>query len=94
MYNQNANYAYLDTQVNKSIGMKAPNEYFGQAIEQCRTQIVKCGSITDAEMLKQNMAANCIPIEICEMDYTDYETFLVNRRKLMAKKIKDYYYSL
>jgi len=94
LYNQNANYAYLDTQVNKSIGMKAPNEYFGQAIEQCRTQIVKCGSITDAEMLKQNMAANCIPIEICEMDYTDYETFLVNRRKLMAKKIKDYYYSL
>ena len=30
----------------------------------------------------------------CDMDYQDYEMFLEERRKLMAEKIKKYYYSL
>ena len=94
LYNQNANYAYLDTQVNKSIGKKAPHEYLGEALQQCETKVVKCGSITDLEMLKQNLATNCIPFEACTMDHTDYESFLNERRKLMAQKIKAYYYCL
>lgn len=94
LYNQNANYAYLDTQVNKSIGKKAPHEYLGEAVHQCETKEIRCGSITDLDMLKHNLAANCIPFETCEMDHTDYEAFLDERRKLMAKKIKAYYYSL
>jgi hypothetical protein len=28
------------------------------------------------------------------MEASNYEDFLLERRKLMAKKIKDYYYSL
>lgn len=94
LYNQDANYAYLDTQVNKSIGKKAPCEYFSEAIKQCETKEIKCGSITELEQLKANLAANCIPFEVCVMTHNDYEEFLHKRRVLMAKKIKDYYYGL
>ena len=93
-YNQNANYAYLDTQVNKSIGKKAPNVYFAEAVKQCDTKQITCGSITDIDVLKANLTANCIPFEVCGMDHTSYEAFLAERRKRMAQKIKDYYYSL
>lgn len=94
LYNQDANYAYLDTQVNKSIGKKAPHEYLGASVRQCETKQIVCGSITDLDLLRQNLEANCIPFETCEMDYTRYEEFLSERRKRMAKKIRDYYESL
>lgn len=94
LYNQNGNYAYLDTQVNKSIGKKAPCEYFADALKQCQTKEIVCGSITDLDMLKENLAANCIPFSVCAMDHTNYEEFLTARRSLMAEKIKNYYYSL
>ena len=94
LYNQDANYAYLDTQVNKSIGKKAPCEYFSEALKQCETKDIKCGSITEIEQLKANLATNCIPFEVCDMTHNDYEEFLQKRRVLMAKKIKDYYNGL
>lgn len=37
------------------------------------------------------MAANCIPEEIFDMDYTQFEDFLEKRRHLMAQKIRKYY---
>ena len=94
LYNQDANYAYLDTQVNKSIGKKAPCEYFAEALAQCGTKAITCGSITDSDQLKKNLEANCVPFEVCNMNHNDYPAFLEARRKLMAQKIKDYYYSL
>lgn len=93
-YNQDANYAYLDTQVNKSIGKKAPNEYMAAAVRQCETKQIVCGSITDLELLRQNLEANCIPFDICTMDSASYESFLSQRRKRMAQKIRRYYESL
>ena len=94
LYNQNANYAYLDAQVNKSIGKQAPFEYLAQAVKQCETKQITCGSITDLEILKANLAENCIPFETVNMSHTDYSSFLEQRRKLMAQKIKNYYYAL
>lgn len=94
LYNQNGNYAYLDTQVNKSIGKKAPCEYFTDALKQCETKEIVCGSITDMDQMKANLAANCIPFSVCKMDHTNYEEFLIARRSMMAEKIKNYYYSL
>lgn len=93
-YNQIANYTYLDTQTNISIGDKAPNEYFKTVYEQCVTKNMKFGNISDIELLKENLRINCIPENIVSMDDTNYEDFLLERRKLMAKKIKGYYYSL
>lgn len=94
-YNQTANYAYLDTPVNISIGKKAPKEYFSLALEQCsKKEQAVCGSILDEETLRDNLATNCIPEDVFEMDYTRYEEFLEKRRALMAQKIRKYYESL
>ena len=93
-YNQEANYAYLDTQVNKSIGAKAPNEYFKEAFKQCETKQITCGSIVDLDKLITNLRSNCIPEGVEKMDQQDYSDFLVKRRQMMAKKIREYYYSL
>lgn len=94
LYNQEGNFAYLDTQVNKSIGKKAPCEYLAEALKQCETKQITCGSITDLEQLKENLKANCIPFEAYYMNHSDYESFLEKRRALMARKIREYYYSL
>ena len=91
---QEGNYAFLDRPVNESIGKKAPNEYFRIAKEQCDTKVIKCGSITDIDELKRNLAMNCVPEDVWDMDHTRYAEFLEKRRKLMAEKIKKYYYSL
>lgn len=94
LYNQVANYAYLDAQVNKSIGKRSPVDYFGTALNQCHTGIVEIGSIVNRDQLMENLTANCIPANIFDMDADSYETFLEERRKLMAKKIRKYYESL
>ena len=93
-YNQIANFTYLDTQVNKEISNDAPNLYFKKAIEQCEIGKVLYGNIADVKVLKDNMKGNCIPSNIVDMDYSDYPEFLATRRKMMAAKIKSYYYSL
>lgn len=93
-YNQVANYTYLDTGVNISIGKKAPNEYFTKAKEQCESKKCSIGTILNENILMENLKMNCIPENIFSMQSVDYETFLQERRKLMAQKIKHYYYSL
>ena len=93
-YNQVANYALLDSQVNKSIGKKSPKEYFTIAFQQCESGVAECGSILDKLSLEQNLRSNCIPEDIAFMDFQDYPRFLEERRLLMAKKIRSYYESL
>jgi len=93
-YNQEGNYVYLDRPVNISIGKKSPKEYFSLAFEQCDTKVIKCGAITDKAQLLKNLKVNCIPETIVKMEEDRYEEFLAYRRKMMARKIKDYYYSL
>lgn len=93
-YNQIANYTYLDTQVNKAVSDDAPNIYFRKAFEQCETKQLIYGNITDLDILHKNLKQNCIPEDIAEMDNSDYDSFLNKRRKLMAQKIKAYYYNL
>ncbi len=86
-----ANYAYLDTGINKAVGNLAPDQYFSQAREQCHTGEAKIGTIFDETLLQENLDVNCIPSDIFSMTAVDYQRFLVERRKLMAKKIRDYY---
>ena len=93
-YNQIANYTYLDTQVNKAIGDDSPYTYFSKVFNQCETGYAVYGNITDREMLLLNLQQNCIPETITQMEHEDYESFLNERRKLMAQKIRKYYYSL
>ena len=94
-YNQNANYVYLDRPVNESIGKLPPYEYFSAAKRQCSEDVTKpIGSINNIDLLEKNLAMNCIPNDIFNMDFESYSRFLQERRTLMAQKIKDYYYSL
>lgn len=95
-YNQVANYVYTQTEINIRIGKKAPNDYLKYVVEeQCKGGETKYGGITSIEQLKKNLLEDCcIPMETAEMDYTRYKEFLEKRRKLMAKQIKEYYFSL
>ena len=93
-YNQVANYAYLDTGVNISVGKREPADYFSAALAQCSTGIIEVGTITNEDEFWANLDANCIPREVVGMTAEDYPAFLKMRRALMAAKIRNYYYSL
>ena len=93
-YNQVANYTYLDTTTNIVVGDDAPNEYFGKVFAQCGAGNIVIGNLKTEEALLDNLAQNCIPNEVKNMTFKDYDTFLVERRKLMAAKIKSYYEKL
>jgi len=93
-YNQIANYVMAQSEINIAIGDKPPKVYFSQILEQCGRGEKKYGGITDLETLRENLAMNCIPERMETMDSSQYETFLRERRKLMARKIRDYYTSL
>ena len=93
-YNQIANYVYMQQEVNIKVGNKAPNIYFEEVKDQCEGGALKYGAISDRNDLKNNLDENCIPESIFEMTIDNYQDFLNQRRRLMAKKIKEYYYSL
>lgn len=60
--------------------------YMAQVKKQCTGGNTVYGGINSMEKLEQNLTANCIPRDIFEMDYTQFEDFLEKRRKLMAQK--------
>lgn len=94
-YNQVANYTYVQSEINIKIGKKAPIEYLGYVVnEQCTGGTSKYGGITDLSDLQKNMVENCIPASTSSMTLTDYIEFLAQRRKLIAQKLKEYYFSL
>lgn len=95
LYNQEANFVFLDRPVNISIGKKAPNVYLKEAKERCmNTSSEQTGLINDIDKFYANLETNCVPVETIEMDFNSYDDFLDKRRKMMAAKIKKYYYSL
>ena len=93
-YNQVANFTYLDTQVNKAVKDDAPNIYFGKVIEQCENTSIAFGNIADRDSLMRNLDENAIPQDVIGMTVDDYDVFLVERRKLMAKLVEKYYKGL
>jgi hypothetical protein len=93
-YNQIANYVYMQQEVNIKVGAKAPNVYFSEILEQCHGGVLKYGGIKELDELKRNLTFNCISEDIFEMNIDNYDEFLLLRRKLMANKMKEYYFSL
>ena len=94
LYNQVANYTYLEKRINIAIGDKRPGEYFSQARDAINSGTGYFGDIADEGALLSNLEANCIPEGIFGMSADDYEDFLAQRRVLMARKIRNYYESL
>jgi len=93
-YNQIANLCYAQSEINIKVGNKVPKVYFQEVKEQCRHGKSKYGNIDNLNDLKVNMNKHCIPESIFDMDFDNYFDFLEERRKLMAKKIENYYASL
>jgi hypothetical protein len=95
-YNQIANYVMMQSEINISIGDKSPADYFFKLLEYCRNGNEKAayGAITDLGQIKDNFAMHCIPEGMENKTIEHYEEFLQERRKLMAKKIKKYYWKL
>ncbi|MBN9349832.1 MAG: DUF262 domain-containing protein [Chitinophagaceae bacterium] len=93
-YNQIANYVYMQSEINIKVGNHAPVDYFKGIINQIETNNKLISGVSSLEELNENLLANCVPLEIVQMNIDDYSDFLAKRRLLMAKKIKDYYFSL
>jgi hypothetical protein len=93
-YNQIANYVYMQQEVNIAVGNKAPDAYFSEVLEQCHGGALKYGGISSLDELHENLKSNCVPESIFTMSLDRYDEFLKERRKLMAQKMKEYYFSL
>jgi hypothetical protein len=93
-YNQIANYVYTEQIVNLAIKDKAPFLYMDLVKQQCNGETSSIGEIMDFQDLMVNMEMNCIPQSLFTLDYTKYEEFLIERRQLMATKIRKFYEKL
>ncbi|MGG0940178.1 DUF262 domain-containing protein [Brevibacillus centrosporus] len=93
-YNQIANYVYMQQEINIAIKDQAPEAYMKKIEEQCQQKTSRYGEIQDMNELLANLEASCIPSGIFTMNADHYEDFLQERRKLMANKIRNYYFSL
>jgi hypothetical protein len=90
-YNQIANYALAQSEINIAIGNKPPSVYFRELAEQCGGGPRKYGGIIDIEELKSNLREHCVPAAILVDPREDYNLFLEERRALMAAKVKRYF---
>jgi hypothetical protein len=90
-YNQIANYAVAQSEINIAIGDRPPSEYFPQLLEQCSGGPKRYGGITDSDSLYTNLQMHCIPDGVDVMTAADYDRFLQKRRELMAAKLKTYF---
>jgi hypothetical protein len=92
-YNQIANFAVTQTEINIAISDKNPDIYFEDLLEQVEEGKKKYGGITDKDTLIKNLEMHAIPSQILE-ESINYFDFLELRRKLMAQKLKTYFNSL
>lgn len=94
MYNQIANYVLTPQEINITIKDQSPKQYFKNIETQIRNKTFKYGEIHDRRTLLENLEQNCVPTDIFNMEVVHYEEFLEMRRHLMAKKMRDFYFSL
>lgn len=93
-YNQIANYVYMQSEINIKVGNKPPKDYFSLLKQQMIENNKQVSGISSEQELIENLRMNCVPTELMEMSIDDYQDFLTLRRKLMATKMKDYYFGL
>lgn len=84
----------MQSEINIAIGARAPSTYFSEMVDQCRNGALRFGGITDLARLQENLAAHCIPQEMETKTAEGYDDFLMERRSLMATKLRDYYEGL
>jgi hypothetical protein len=84
----------MQSEINIAIGDRSPSEYFSILLEQCNNERATYGAIHDPEQMRGNFAMHCIPERMEGKNIDHYEEFLHERRRLMAQKIKNYYWKL
>jgi hypothetical protein len=94
LYNQIANYVVAQSEINIAIGNKDPHVYFNQLLQQCNGGPKRYGNITDMDTLCENYRMHCIPDGVENMSVNDYPDFLIERRRLMAQRIRTYFATL
>ncbi|KPY31470.1 hypothetical protein ALO52_200235 [Pseudomonas syringae pv. primulae] len=80
--------------MNIKIGHTAPAAYMADVLVQCDSGVARYGAITRLDDLKVNLASNCLPEDLAAYQPEQFEAFLAERRRLMAQKIKQYYWGL
>jgi hypothetical protein len=95
-YNQIANYVIMQSEINIAIGDKSPADYFSKLLEYCSNgnKNFAYGAITELDQIRENFTMHCVPEGMENKNIDHYEEFLQERRKLMAQKIKKYYWKL
>ena len=93
-YNQVANLACVQQEINIKIGSKDPCDYVADIFQHCQAGQPLYGVITDPGELAANFQANALPQDQNLYHIDHYEDFLARRREAMAEKIKRYYQKL
>ena len=82
-YGQAANVTYVPREIKAILRKKSPSEYKELLLEK-----------VSEDTIRDSLRANAIPSNLFDVGDKEVESFLLERRKLMAAKVKDYYYSL
>ena len=93
-YNQVANFVFTEQSTNIKVGKLPPAEYIAKVKKEIEQNEVNISSITSIDDLNKNFKQNNIPTSLANSTFENYNDFLVERRKLMAKRIKEYYNNL
>jgi hypothetical protein len=93
-YNQVANFVYTEQATNIKVGMLTPQDYIAKVIEQINANVFDISTIDSISVLEENLKLNDISKSLKKATHLDYNDFLIERRKLMAFKIKNYYEQL
>ena len=82
---------HLRNDINISVGDLAPRDYLNDILSSKNDHH---SDITSEDELKSNFGDNAVPILLMKAVAVDYEEFLKQRQRLMAKMLKEYYRSL
>lgn len=93
-YNQVANYVYTEQVLNIQLGSDSPKVYMAKIQSDIESENNKITSLKTINKLNENLKMHCIPVHLDGRDASGYSEFLVQRRQLMAQKIKDFYKGL
>lgn len=93
-YNQIANLAMTQQEINIRIGKTPPAEYLAQVRDEAERGQPQLGSILDPGTFDRNLQQHCIPTDPDLLHPDRYADFLDARRHLMAAKLRSYYESL
>jgi hypothetical protein len=72
------------------LATKAPEVYFAELLEQANGGSALYGGISDSNELKANLVMNSLLTSLLDEGPVDYEAFLMERRRLMAEKIRQW----